>query len=151
MIPRRFNVMTRTYLLAVKQNAPVDNHPPGLVYAMREACPKYDDVYPPFDFCHHQTPHRSQAFAALILQLLLPALRDGILCRPHSVRNGRRGRRRGWRAHVWKGFWEVPPLEDLLVNEVPVVPAHEGLCSPPPPVEGFSVLHAVGNLFEGAV
>lgn len=140
-----------TYLLAVQQDTPVNNHPAGVIHTMRKARPEDYHVYPALHLREHQASDGGEPFPPLLLSPLGCLVRRVVLqCPLVQVGTGVHGKR-GRGADVWQVVREVPPLEDLLVNVVAVVATQEGLRSPSPPVQRLLVLDTVRDLLERPV
>ena len=112
----------KTNLLPIEQHIPMNDQPPSLINTMRKATPKNKNVNPPLHLREHQTPHRRHSLLLhLLLQilLLLPPSRklfQGSLIIPRQNLPAR--------PHVWDSFGEVPTLEHLFRDVVPVIRAY---------------------------
>lgn len=120
----------------------MNDQPPCFIHAVRETAPKNEDVNPPLDLGEHQTAHgRIPSPLPLQLKVLLLLLPLCKLLKGSQVAGSLP--ELFSRAHVRKRFGEVPPLEDLFVDVVAVVGAHDCLGPPPLLEERFA------GVFEG--
>ena len=106
------------------------DEPSRLINAVRKAAPEQEHVHPPLDLAEHQAAHGRHALLLFLLQPLPLLLRIRLSsCKQGKLvlvvaEHGLLG------PHIGQGGRQVPALEDLLVDVVAVVAAHEPLRRP---------------------
>jgi len=132
MISVRTSKAKDTHLDPIQLDIPMYNQPPRLIHTMHKTTPKQKNIQPSLHLHKHQTPHRRHPLLGhllLLLHLLLPRpqLPPRILLQIQFVPSRKH---RTARTYVRDVVGQIPPLERLFRDKIPMVSPHGGFGAP---------------------